>query len=180
MNTTFIPAVLQVKWMDDVFYFLFCRYATSFTRTLRLVSLFSSTRHMRLSLVKPHITIWYLSFYNVLFTSLPVIALGVFDQDVSANFCLKVRSKFQFVRYRFFNSVLFWISGEWKNLVWWIIFGKTFENKPLLIKQQKGVSNSRKLFRLKKWIQHEHVPVPLFSKTVSDKCSAKLFWPESK
>ncbi|XP_028753721.1 putative phospholipid-transporting ATPase 9 [Neltuma alba] len=32
---------------------------------------------------------WYLSLYNVLFTSLPVIALGVLDQDVSAEFCLK-------------------------------------------------------------------------------------------
>ncbi|KAL9684673.1 hypothetical protein QQ045_022114 [Rhodiola kirilowii] len=32
---------------------------------------------------------WYLSFYNVLFTSLPVIALGVFDKDVSARYCLK-------------------------------------------------------------------------------------------
>jgi hypothetical protein len=28
----------------------------------------------------------------VLFTSLPVIAKGVFDQDVSARFCLKVRT----------------------------------------------------------------------------------------
>lgn len=37
---------------------------------------------------------WYLSFYNVFFTSLPVIALGVFDQDVSSQFCLKVISKF--------------------------------------------------------------------------------------
>lgn len=33
---------------------------------------------------------WFLSLYNVLFTSLPVLALGVFDQDVSARFCLKV------------------------------------------------------------------------------------------
>ena len=33
---------------------------------------------------------WYMSFYNVFFTSLPVIALGVFDQDVSAKLCLKV------------------------------------------------------------------------------------------
>ncbi|KAK2986132.1 hypothetical protein RJ640_024681 [Escallonia rubra] len=32
---------------------------------------------------------WYLSLYNVFFTSLPVIALGVLDQDVSAQFCLK-------------------------------------------------------------------------------------------
>lgn len=33
---------------------------------------------------------WYMSFYNVFFTSLPVIALGVFDQDVSAQLCLEV------------------------------------------------------------------------------------------
>ena len=33
---------------------------------------------------------WYMSFYNVFFTSLPIIALGVFDQDVSATLCLKV------------------------------------------------------------------------------------------
>lgn len=33
---------------------------------------------------------WYLSLYNVFFTSLPVMALGVFDQDVSARLCLKV------------------------------------------------------------------------------------------
>lgn len=37
---------------------------------------------------------WFLSLYNVFFTSLPVIALGVFDQDVSARFCLKVGTKF--------------------------------------------------------------------------------------
>lgn len=34
---------------------------------------------------------WYMSCYNVFFTSLPVIALGVFDQDVSAQLCLKVK-----------------------------------------------------------------------------------------
>uniref|UniRef100_A0A2K1XIB0 P-type ATPase C-terminal domain-containing protein n=1 Tax=Populus trichocarpa TaxID=3694 RepID=A0A2K1XIB0_POPTR len=34
---------------------------------------------------------WFLSLYNVVFfNSLPVIALGVFDQDVSAPFCLKI------------------------------------------------------------------------------------------
>lgn len=33
---------------------------------------------------------WFLSLYNVFFTSLPAIALGVFDQDVSARFCLRV------------------------------------------------------------------------------------------
>ncbi|KAI7750020.1 hypothetical protein M8C21_000888 [Ambrosia artemisiifolia] len=36
---------------------------------------------------------WYMSFYNVFFTSLPVIALGVFDQDVSARLCLKLHEK---------------------------------------------------------------------------------------
>ena len=39
---------------------------------------------------------WFMSFYNVFFTSLPVIALGVFDQDVSARFCLKVCIKCPF------------------------------------------------------------------------------------
>jgi len=33
---------------------------------------------------------WFLSLYNVFFSSLPVVALGVFDQDVSARYCLKV------------------------------------------------------------------------------------------
>jgi hypothetical protein len=39
---------------------------------------------------------WFLSLYNVVFfNSLPVIALGVFDQDVSARFCLKICLMFQ-------------------------------------------------------------------------------------
>ncbi|XP_047149621.1 probable phospholipid-transporting ATPase 11, partial [Vigna umbellata] len=33
---------------------------------------------------------WFLSLYCVFFSSLPVIALGVLDQDVSARYCLKV------------------------------------------------------------------------------------------
>ena len=33
---------------------------------------------------------WFLSLYSVFFSSLPVIALGVLDQDVSARYCLKV------------------------------------------------------------------------------------------
>ncbi|KAE8722026.1 hypothetical protein F3Y22_tig00014444pilonHSYRG00014 [Hibiscus syriacus] len=32
---------------------------------------------------------WYMSSYNVFFTSLPVIALGIFDQDISSRLCLK-------------------------------------------------------------------------------------------
>lgn len=33
---------------------------------------------------------WFLSLYNVFFTSLPVISLGVFDQDIAARLCLRV------------------------------------------------------------------------------------------
>lgn len=39
---------------------------------------------------------WFLSLYNVFFTSLPVIALGVFDQDVSSRLCLRVSLVFSF------------------------------------------------------------------------------------
>ncbi|XP_047315904.1 putative phospholipid-transporting ATPase 9 [Impatiens glandulifera] len=38
---------------------------------------------------------WSMSFYNVLFTSLPVIALGVFDQDVSSKLCLRFPALYQ-------------------------------------------------------------------------------------
>lgn len=38
---------------------------------------------------------WDMSFYNVFFTSLPVIALGVFDQDVSACLCLEFPQLYQ-------------------------------------------------------------------------------------
>lgn len=51
---------------------------------------------------------WYMSCYNVFFTSLPVIALGVFDQDVSARLCLKVKV--------FFSSFHLWriFYRKWK------------------------------------------------------------------
>jgi phospholipid-translocating ATPase len=38
---------------------------------------------------------WAMAGYNVIFTSLPVIALGVLDQDVSARFCLKFPMLYQ-------------------------------------------------------------------------------------
>lgn len=34
---------------------------------------------------------WYMVLFNVLLTSLPVIALGVLEQDVSPDVCLQVR-----------------------------------------------------------------------------------------
>ncbi|XP_057466230.1 LOW QUALITY PROTEIN: putative phospholipid-transporting ATPase 9 [Actinidia eriantha] len=58
---------------------------------------------------------WYLSFYNVLFTSLPVIALGVFDQDVSANFCLKFPVLYQ----EGIQNVLF----SWLRILSWAFNG---------------------------------------------------------
>jgi phospholipid-translocating ATPase len=39
---------------------------------------------------KPAYNDWFLSLYNVIFTSLPVIALGVFDRDLSARLSLQV------------------------------------------------------------------------------------------
>ncbi|XP_008782426.2 putative phospholipid-transporting ATPase 9 isoform X2 [Phoenix dactylifera] len=58
---------------------------------------------------------WFMSFYNVFFTSLPVIALGVFDQDVSARFCLKFPMLYQ----EGVQNVLF----SWTRLLSWMFNG---------------------------------------------------------
>ncbi|KAF8378492.1 hypothetical protein HHK36_029834 [Tetracentron sinense] len=58
---------------------------------------------------------WYMSFYNVFFTSLPVIALGVFDQDVSARFCLKFPLLYQ----EGIQNVLF----SWLRILGWMFNG---------------------------------------------------------
>uniref|UniRef100_A0A5B7BH24 Phospholipid-transporting ATPase n=1 Tax=Davidia involucrata TaxID=16924 RepID=A0A5B7BH24_DAVIN len=58
---------------------------------------------------------WYLSLYNVFFTSLPVIALGVFDQDVSARFCLKFPVLYQ----EGVQNVLF----SWLRILSWAFNG---------------------------------------------------------
>ncbi|KAL3654359.1 putative phospholipid-transporting ATPase 9 [Castilleja foliolosa] len=58
---------------------------------------------------------WFLSLYNVFFTSLPVIALGVFDQDVSARFCLKFPLLYQ----EGVQNVLF----SWRRLIGWMLNG---------------------------------------------------------
>lgn len=58
---------------------------------------------------------WYLSFYNVFFTSLPVIALGVFDQDVSAHLCLK----FPLLHQEGVQNVLF----SWFRILGWMLNG---------------------------------------------------------
>ncbi|XP_065860660.1 putative phospholipid-transporting ATPase 9 [Euphorbia lathyris] len=58
---------------------------------------------------------WFLSLYNVFFTSLPVIALGVFDQDVSARFCIKFPLLYQ----EGVQNVLF----SWRRIFGWIFNG---------------------------------------------------------
>lgn len=58
---------------------------------------------------------WFLSLYNVFFTSLPVIALGVFDQDVSARFCLKFPLLYQ----EGVQNVLF----TWRRIIGWMLNG---------------------------------------------------------
>ncbi|KAI3497934.1 hypothetical protein L2E82_13930 [Cichorium intybus] len=58
---------------------------------------------------------WYLSLYNVFFTSLPVIALGVFDQDVSSRFCLKFPLLYQ----EGVQNTLF----RWRRIFSWMVNG---------------------------------------------------------
>uniref|UniRef100_A0A9I9CDL4 Phospholipid-transporting ATPase n=1 Tax=Cucumis melo TaxID=3656 RepID=A0A9I9CDL4_CUCME len=58
---------------------------------------------------------WFLSLYNVFFTSLPVIALGVFDQDVSSRYCLKFSLLYQ----EGVQNVLF----SWVRIFGWVFNG---------------------------------------------------------
>ncbi|XP_010243036.1 PREDICTED: probable phospholipid-transporting ATPase 8 [Nelumbo nucifera] len=58
---------------------------------------------------------WYMSFYNVFFTSLPVIALGVFDQDVSARLCLK----YPLLHQEGVQNILF----SWARILGWMLNG---------------------------------------------------------
>ncbi|XP_021298955.1 probable phospholipid-transporting ATPase 8 isoform X2 [Herrania umbratica] len=58
---------------------------------------------------------WYMSCYNVFFTSLPVIALGVFDQDVSARLCLKYPLLYQ----EGVQDILF----NWLRILGWMFNG---------------------------------------------------------
>lgn len=41
---------------------------------------------------------WYIVIFNVFLTSLPVISLGVLEQDVSSEVCLKVKKKQELTR----------------------------------------------------------------------------------
>ncbi|CAN6216929.1 unnamed protein product [Urochloa humidicola] len=63
---------------------------------------------------KPAYNDWFLSLYNVFFTSLPVIALGVFDQDVSARLCIQYPQLYQGVQ-----NILF----SWRRILGWMLNG---------------------------------------------------------
>ncbi|CAN8291465.1 unnamed protein product [Cochlearia groenlandica] len=58
---------------------------------------------------------WYLSLYSVMFSSLPVICLGIFDQDVSARFCLKFPVLYQ----EGVKNLLF----SWRRILIWMFHG---------------------------------------------------------
>ncbi|CAL5042916.1 unnamed protein product [Urochloa decumbens] len=61
---------------------------------------------------KPAYNDWFLSLYNVFFTSLPVIALGVFDQDVSARLCIQLYQEGV-------QNILF----SWRRILGWMLNG---------------------------------------------------------
>ncbi|GAU20813.1 hypothetical protein TSUD_132980, partial [Trifolium subterraneum] len=65
--------------------------------------------------MQPAYNDWFLSFYSVLFSSLPVIALGVFDQDVSARYC----QKFPILYQEGVQNVLF----SWRRILSWMLNG---------------------------------------------------------
>ncbi|KAI7985561.1 putative phospholipid-transporting ATPase 9 [Camellia lanceoleosa] len=92
----FLERLLLVHghWSDDnVFSLLFCRYATFLQEHCIWFHSFLLEVYASFSGQAAY-NDWYLSFYNVFFTSLPVIALGVFDQDISAQCCLKAIPSF--------------------------------------------------------------------------------------
>ncbi|XP_047323463.1 putative phospholipid-transporting ATPase 9 [Impatiens glandulifera] len=58
---------------------------------------------------------WFLSFYSIFFTSLPVIGLAIFDQDVSAHYCLKFPLLYQ----EGVQNILF----SWRRILGWMLNG---------------------------------------------------------
>ncbi|GAV73284.1 E1-E2_ATPase domain-containing protein/HAD domain-containing protein [Cephalotus follicularis] len=58
---------------------------------------------------------WLLSIYSLLFTSLPVMSMGIFEQDVSARYCLKFPQLYQ----EGVKDVLF----SWRRILGWMFNG---------------------------------------------------------
>lgn len=76
---------------------------------------------------------WFMAFFNVFFTSLPVIALGVFEQDVQAKTCLEFPSIYQQGPKNMFFSwarIHSWIAnGVYSSLVSFFITLGIFQNQ---------------------------------------------------
>ncbi|XP_059648640.1 putative phospholipid-transporting ATPase 9 [Cornus florida] len=64
---------------------------------------------------KPAYNDWFLALFNVFFSTLPVIALGIFDQDVSEQFCLKFPLLYQ----QGVQNILF----RWRRILGWMFNG---------------------------------------------------------
>jgi len=64
------------------------RYAISFTRIAFGFTLFLFEVYASFS-GQTDYNDWYLTLHDVIFTLLPVIAVGVFDQDISDRLCLR-------------------------------------------------------------------------------------------
>ncbi|KAH7569588.1 hypothetical protein JRO89_XS06G0199500 [Xanthoceras sorbifolium] len=58
---------------------------------------------------------WYMVMFNVMLTSLPVIALGVFEQDVSADVCLQFPALYRQGQKN--------IHFSWSRIIGWILNG---------------------------------------------------------
>ncbi|KAL5990321.1 putative phospholipid-transporting ATPase 5 [Asimina triloba] len=58
---------------------------------------------------------WYLLLFNVLLTSLPVISLGVFEQDVPSDVCLQFPALYQ----QGSRNLFF----DWTRILGWMIYG---------------------------------------------------------
>ncbi|KAG2702617.1 hypothetical protein I3760_06G099200 [Carya illinoinensis] len=58
---------------------------------------------------------WFLSLYSVFFSTFPVVAMGIFDQDVSARYCLKFPLLYQ----EGVQNVLF----SWRRILGWMLNG---------------------------------------------------------
>lgn len=84
--TCLISLLISSLLLRQICYFFYKNIAFGFTLFLyEACTSFSG---------QPEYNDWFMSLYNVFFSSLPVVALGVFDQDVSARYCLKVSSIF--------------------------------------------------------------------------------------
>ncbi|KAG0492103.1 hypothetical protein HPP92_005501 [Vanilla planifolia] len=58
---------------------------------------------------------WYMILFNVILTSLPVISLGVFEQDVSSEVCLQFPALYQ----QGPKNLFF----DWSRIIWWMVNG---------------------------------------------------------